>query len=77
MAEVSDDETMELVDGLPLRVFPAAAWDEIPELEDLNLNDHLETRCGMEVPIFLWALHSGIGSKVAIPWSQPELGRIA
>ena len=28
----------------------------------------------MEVPIFLWALHSGIGSKVAIPWWQPELG---
>ena len=24
--KVSDDETMELVDGLPLRVFPAAAW---------------------------------------------------
>lgn len=36
MAEVSDDETMELVDGLPLRVFPAAAWDEMPELEDLK-----------------------------------------
>ena len=28
----------------------------------------------MEVPIFLWDLHSGIGSKVAIPWWQPELG---